>query len=94
MNEKRYFQFKSNIITCVYAFPAKIKVILDSKPTVEIVNFSEHIFDDESDFEEITESEFLQVFNDVQNEITLRYHNQFSKENEFIKNESLKSEGY
>ena len=94
MSEKRYFRFKSKIITVVYAFPAKIKVILDSKLIIETVTFSEHVLEGESDFEEITEAEFLQVFNEVKNEITLRYHNQFSIENQFIKNESLKSEGY
>lgn len=41
---------------------------------------------------EITEAEFIEAYNRVQNELTIEFHNQFSKKNAFIKNESIKSD--
>lgn len=95
MSEKRYFKHLSPHIQAVYAFPAKIKVY-KGITIFEISNLNVKIehFENDKDYAEITEAEFLEVFHEVQNEITLSYHRQFAKENEFVKNESLKSEGY
>lgn len=94
MSEKRYFRLKNLEKIVVYAFPEKIKATIWGKNQIETFNFDlEHIENDDA-MVEISEVGFLNVFNQVNSEITLRYHNQFTKENEFIKNEILKSEGY
>lgn len=95
MSEKKYFKHLNQHINAAYAFPEKIRAFKGvSFCEISTINSTVELLQADEDYAEITESEFLQVFHEVQNEITLRYHNQFSTENQFIKNESLKSEGY
>lgn len=94
MSEKKYFRYKSDLITVIYAFPAKIKSYVGSDKAIETFGFNSEQMEGDEHFEQITEAEFLEVFHEAQNEITLRYHRQFASENDFIRNESLKSEGY
>lgn len=44
--------------------------------------------------EESNEAEFKTVFQNALNDLTIKFHDIFNKENEFVKNETLKSEGY
>jgi hypothetical protein len=44
--------------------------------------------------EPCTEEEFKSAYQEALNREMLNFHNLFSKENEFIKNEGLKQEGY
>ena len=95
MSEKKYFRMKSDIVKVVYAFPLQIKVSISSfSSEIKYVSLRPEHIEKHLNYEKISEAEFLEVFHEVQNEITLRYHRQFAKENDFVKNESLKSDGY
>lgn len=95
MSEKKYFKLKKGKAVSVYAFPQKISVIKGNIICdISKSNLTLEFIEKDNDFKQITESEFLEVFHEAQNEITLRYHRQFAAENDFIRNESLKSEGY
>lgn len=94
MNEKRYFRYEKYEINTVYAFPSGIRVSDCVLKEISISNFDVKLVESDEDYIEITESEFLEVYHKVMSDITILYHNQFSKENMFIRNEQLKSEGY
>lgn len=94
MNEKKYFRLKSDLVKIVYAFPERIKVDNDNEKAIRLISFGCDKLVNNPNYEEITESEFLEIFHEAHNELTLSYHRQFAKENNFIKNEDLKQKGY
>ena len=93
MNEKRYFIFTFRKTKIAQAFPCLLRAVTGFENKIEEAHISLD-FCLQNGFEEVTEEEFLKVYQEAHSNLTVRYHNQFSKENNFIKNEDLKQRGY
>ena len=93
MNEKRYFIFTFGKTKIAQAFPSRLRAVTGFENKIEEAHISPD-FCLQNNFEEVTEEEFLKVYQEAHSNLTVRYHNQFPTENQFIKNEQLKSEGY
>ena len=86
MNEKRYFIFTFGKTKIAHAFPSLLRAVTGFENKIEEAYISLD-FCLQNGFKEVTEDEFLKVYNEAHSNLTVRYHNQFSTENQFIKNE-------
>ena len=60
----------------------------------EVSLYDSLIFGTQDYLVESTEAEFKKAFKNALDNFVVMYHDFFDKENEFVKNETLKSEGY
>ena len=100
MTEKRYFKYKPLVhgyVGTFVAFPAKIVVsnTITDKTITHHSDYTVDLFEEDENFEECTEAEFIEVYHEVNNFLTIKFHDQTNpRENWFIKNEQLNQDDY